>query len=139
MANFLKFRSRSANSPTDIIYLDENADVLEHLFCMISGFPFPEIPSHEFLESLLFAAEKYDMPGPMSLIRMYLLTSSSLNDYIRLYALACRYDWKQESKKLSTQTLSLNLYDEVHRSSIQALSTNALLDLFMLHRSRREE
>lgn len=131
---------RSLNSQSEIMYLEEGADVLEHLLRMICGLPLSEITSHDFLESVLFAAEKYDMPGPMSLIKMHLLApSKSLHDPIRLYALACRYDWKEESKALSTRTLSLNIYDPSLRSSIQILSTNALLDLFMLHRSRRDE
>ncbi|KAF8197994.1 hypothetical protein BJ912DRAFT_952754 [Pholiota molesta] len=131
---------QSLNSQSEIMYLEEGADVLEHLLRMICGLPLSEITSHDFLESVLFAAEKYDMPGPMSLIKMHLLApSKSLHDPIRLYALACRYDWKEESKELSTRTLSLNIYDPSLRPSIQILSTNALLDLFMLHRSRRDE
>lgn len=121
------------------MYLDEDENVLVPLFCMISGFPFPEITSHELLDSLVFAAEKYDMPGPMAFIRMHLLIPSRLTDDIRLYALASRYDWKQERKILSTRTLSLYLYDELHHPSIRTISTDAVLDLFMLHRRRRDE
>ncbi|KAF8972900.1 hypothetical protein BDZ97DRAFT_1900776 [Flammula alnicola] len=129
---------QSATTQSDIIYLDEDAEILEPLLRMICGLPFAEITSHDLVESLLYAAEKYDMPGPMSLIRMYILTPSSLNDPIRLYAVACRYDWEQESKTLSTRTLSLNLHDPVYRPSLRTLPTDAVLDLFSLHRSRRE-
>jgi hypothetical protein len=123
---------------SDIIYLDEEVEVLEHLLYMVCGLPFPEITTHDLLELLLFAAEKYDMPGPMSIMKMYLLTPSTLGNTLRLYSIARRYDWQKEAKVLSTRTLSLNIHDPVHRSSLQTLSTEALLDLFALHRSRRE-
>lgn len=122
---------------SEIIYLDEEAEVVEHLLYIVCGLSFPEI-THDLLESLLFAAEKYDMPGPMSIMKMYLLTPSALGDPFRLYSIARRYEWKNEAKVLSTRTLSLNIHDPVHRPSLRTLSTDALLDLFALHRSRRE-
>ncbi|KDR75319.1 hypothetical protein GALMADRAFT_249346 [Galerina marginata CBS 339.88] len=122
----------------DIMYLDEDADVLEHVLRMVCGLPFAEISSHDFFDSLLYAAEKYDMPGPMSLMRMYLLMPTLAGNPIRLYAVARRYEWQQEAKLLSTRTLSLNLYDKNHHTSLRTLSTDALLDLFLLHRARRE-
>ncbi|KAJ3511738.1 hypothetical protein NLJ89_g3924 [Agrocybe chaxingu] len=126
------------NPPSDVVYLDEDAVVLAGLLRMLCGLSFPEIPSLEMLQSLLFAAEKYDMPGPMSLMRMYLLTQSLGLDPIRLYALARRYEWDHESKVLSSDTLALNLFDEKHHPSLRTLSTEALLDLIVLHRSRRD-
>ncbi|KIM45094.1 hypothetical protein M413DRAFT_330030 [Hebeloma cylindrosporum] len=129
---------QSAMTHSDIIYLDEDAEVLQHLLYIVCGLPFPEIATHDLLESLLFAAEKYDMPGPMSIMKMYLLTPSTLGDPLRLYSIARRYDWQNEAKILSTRTLSLNIHDPVHRPSLRTLSTDALLDLFALHRSRRE-
>jgi hypothetical protein len=57
---------------------------------------------------------------------------------LRLYAVACRYDWEEESRAASTETLKLNIHDPEHRPALQRLSTDALLDLFALHRERRE-
>lgn len=120
------------------MYLDEDAEVLERLFSMVCGLPFREIESHDLFESLLFAAETYDMPGPLSLLRMFLLTPALDSDPIRLYSSATRYDWKKESSILSHRTLSLNIHDKKHQSALRTLSTDALLDLITLHRDRRE-
>ncbi|KAF8160917.1 hypothetical protein B0H34DRAFT_795764 [Crassisporium funariophilum] len=125
-------------SQSDIIYLDEDAEILGHLLNMICGLAFPDITSHDVLEAILYAAEKYDMPCPMALIRMYLLTPCSLEDPIRLYAVACRHGWERESRLLSSRTLVLNIYDPEYRSSLRTLSTDALLNLFVLHRSRKD-
>ncbi|KAF9567915.1 hypothetical protein CPC08DRAFT_625847 [Agrocybe pediades] len=127
------------HSRSDIIYLDEDAEILEHLLFMICGLPFPEITSDDLLDSILFAAEKYDMPGPMSILRMYLsLPSLATVDPIRLYGIARRYDWEKEAKHMSALTLTLDIYNERHHTSIRTLSTDAALDLFLLHRARRE-
>ncbi|PPQ98420.1 hypothetical protein CVT24_004099 [Panaeolus cyanescens] len=129
---------QSDTSPPNIIYLDEDADILECLLRMLCGFAFPDIVSHDTLESLAYAAEKYDMAGPLSLIRMYIMTTT-LSDPIRLYAIACRHGWIQEAKELSRRTLSMNIYDQTHRSTLRALSSDAMLNLFVLHRSRKDE
>lgn len=105
---------------------------------MICGLPFPEIESHDMLDTLLSAAEKYDMPGPLSLLRMYLLRyPSPLNDTVRLYAVATRYGWVQEAKALSERSLAINLHDDAHIPSLRTLSTDALLSLFKLHHQRK--
>lgn len=120
------------------MYLDEDAEILERLFSMVCGLPFHDIESHDLLESLLFAAEKYDMPGPMSILRMSLLTPALDSDPIRLYSSATRYNWKREGSILSNRTLPLNIHDKKHQNALRTLSTDALLDLITLHRDRRE-
>jgi hypothetical protein len=52
---------------SDIIYLDEEAPTLEALLRMICGQPVLRLESIDMVESILCAAEKYDMPGPMSI------------------------------------------------------------------------
>jgi hypothetical protein len=120
------------------MYLDEDSATLELLLRMICGLPFPEIESHDALDALLSAAEKYDMPGPLSLLRMYLLRNPSpLKDVIRLYAVATRFDWTQEAKALSERTLAISLHDEENTPSLRTLSTDALLALVKLHLRRK--
>jgi hypothetical protein len=53
------------------INVDEAEHVLESLFRMICGLPIPAIDT---IYALLFAAEKYDMPEPISIIRMLIMT-----------------------------------------------------------------
>jgi hypothetical protein len=122
----------------DVIYMDEDASVLENLLRMVCGLPIVPPTTYDAVDPLLFAAEKYDMPGPMSIIRMLVMTPPLLGQPLRLYAVACRFGWQSEAQYASQSTLSLDLHSELHRASLQMLSTSALLDLFQLHRDRRE-
>jgi hypothetical protein len=57
----------SQSAEADVIFLDEEALVLEALLRMICGQPILRLESIDMVDSVLFAAEKYDMPGPMSI------------------------------------------------------------------------
>jgi hypothetical protein len=57
----------SQSTEADVIFLDEEAVVLEALLRMICGQPILQLESIDMVDSVLFAAEKYDMPGPMSI------------------------------------------------------------------------
>jgi hypothetical protein len=56
-------------SPTfaDVIYLDEDAQTLDALLRMVCGQPVLRLETFDMVESILYAAEKYDMPGPVSI------------------------------------------------------------------------
>ncbi|KAF8995457.1 hypothetical protein BDQ17DRAFT_1016692 [Cyathus striatus] len=130
-------QSQSSNNPDDI-YLDEEAHILVHLFRMTSGLVLLPIDSYDLLDAIIYAAEKYDMPGPMSIMRVLVMTPPFLRDPLRLYTVASRHGWTDETKFASTQTLSLNIFDHSLRLCLQRLSSTALLDLILLHRSRKE-
>jgi hypothetical protein len=105
---------------------------------MVSGLPLLPIETYDQLDALLFAAEKYDMLGPISIIRLQAMTPRFLEEPFRLYAAASRHAWDAEIRISSTRTLTCNIHDPVLRTSLRRLSTEAVLDLFQLHRSRRE-
>ncbi|TFK53932.1 hypothetical protein OE88DRAFT_1654334 [Heliocybe sulcata] len=130
--------SHPHTASSDVIRLDEDADTLEGLFRMICGQPIPRLDSYDVIEPLLYAAEKYDMPGPISIIRALVMTPALLEEPLRLFAIACRYGWEDEARLASAQTLTLNIHEPQHRPHLQKLGTDALLDLFSLHRERRE-
>ena len=132
------FIQRNATGLSNIIYLQEDAEVLEPLFRMACGLPFSDITSLDLLEAVMYAAEKYDMPGPMSMLRLCLLSPTLPDDPIRLYAIARKHGWLEVAKALSTRTLSLNIWDAKHQPALRTASAEALLDLFMLHRSRKD-
>lgn len=121
-----------------VIYMDEDASTLESLLRMVSGFPILPLTDYDSVDALLYAADKYDMPGPMSIIRVLVMTPPLQDQPLRLYAAACRFGWEAEAKHASTQTLSLDLHAEEHRMALSGLSTISLLNLFSLHRDRRE-
>jgi hypothetical protein len=122
----------------DVIYMDEDAHILESLLRMACGLPITSPTTYDEVDVLLYTAEKYDMPGPMSIIRFLVMTPPLLDNPLRLYAIACRFGWEAEAQYASTETLTLDLHAEPHRAALQNLSTTALLDLFQLHRDRRE-
>lgn len=122
----------------DVIYMEEGAAILESLLSMACGLPIIPPTNYDAVDSLLFAAEKYDMPGPLSIIRMLVMTPPFLSQPLRLYAVACRFGWEAEAQYASTQSLSLDLHSELHCASLQSLSTLALLNLLQMHRDRRE-
>jgi len=124
--------------PLDPIYVGEDASVLEGLLRMICGLPIPKLDTYEAIEPILDAAEKYDMPGPLSVIRALVMTPALLGDPLRLYAIACRYGWHEEARAASQCTLVLDLHAPQHRPMLQKLRTDALLNLLELHHGRRE-
>lgn len=125
-------------SPKDVIYVDEDTHTLELLLRMVCGLPILGLDSYDAVDSLLYAAEKYDMPGPMSIIRILIMTPALLDQPLRLYAVACRFGWEEEAKYASTQTLTYNIHAPEHRPLLQRLGPDAILNLFELHRRRRE-
>lgn len=129
---------KSTSATTDIIYVDEDAYTLESLLRMACGLPIMNVDSYDTIDALLYASEKYDMPGPISICRLLVMMPQLLNQPFRLYAVACRYGWDTEAKFASTQTLSHNIHATEHRPLLQRLGIDAVLDLFELHRSRRE-
>ncbi|KDQ49166.1 hypothetical protein JAAARDRAFT_43071 [Jaapia argillacea MUCL 33604] len=129
--------SSPSSSETKII-LDETTETLTSLLLLISGLPLPPLTSYDVIEPIVYAAEKYDMPGPLSIIRALCMTPPFLSDPLRLYSMACRYSWSEEARSASTLSLSLNLHSPEHLPTLHTLSTSALLSLFTLHRTRRE-
>jgi len=121
-----------------VIYLDEDAEVLEPLLQMVCGLEVPSMTDCDLIEKILFVAEKYEMPGPISILRLLAFTQSISDHPLRLYSFACRYGWEKEAKLASNQTLKLDLFDPCHQETLQQLPSKALLDLLNLRHRRRE-
>ncbi|KAK0226164.1 hypothetical protein IW262DRAFT_1360072 [Armillaria fumosa] len=128
----------SSSKPKGVFYLDEDEHTLECLLKMMCGLSLPPVDTYDQLDSLLDAVEKYDTPGPLSIVRLLVMTPALTVQPFRLYGIACRFGWEAEAKHASTQTLQYNLYDPEIRPLLQRLSTDSLLDLMELHRARRE-
>lgn len=127
--------------PTDpeMIGLCEDASTLEPLLRMICGLEIPTLESWDAIEPVLYAAEKYDMPGPASIMRALLRSPSFTDTPLRLYAAACHFGWAEDARAASTRSLTLNLYDPVHKPSLLHLRTADLYALFALHHERRAQ
>lgn len=127
----------TASSP-ETIHLDEDAETLEIVLRMISGLPITPITSYDIIDAVLYASEKYDMPGPASLVRIAILTPPLADQPLRLYASSSRFGWIDEARVASERTLALDLWSEENWKMLRRVDGPAALDLLKLHRSRRE-
>jgi hypothetical protein len=124
---------------TEIISLDEDARTLEPLLRMICGLEISTLDTWDAVEPVLYAAEKYEMPGPASIVRALLRTPAFSDEPLRLYAAACHFGWAEDARTASTRSLSVNLYDAKNRPALLRLRTADLLALFELHHERRKQ
>lgn len=131
-------QKKTEPASNDVLYMDEDASTLEILLRMACGLPIIRIESFDVVDAVLYAAEKYDMPGPLSIVRLLVMSQPLIGEPLRVYAAACRFGWDYEAKLASTQTLAFNIHASEYRPALQKLSSDALLNLFDLHRSRRE-
>ena len=124
---------------SETIGLDEESSTLEPLLRMICGLEIPTLETWDAVEPVLYAAEKYDMPGPASIMRALLRAPTFTDAPLRLYAAACHFGWAEDARAASTRSLTLNLYDPVHKPSLLRLRTADLYALFALHNERRTQ
>ncbi|KIJ67481.1 hypothetical protein HYDPIDRAFT_108258 [Hydnomerulius pinastri MD-312] len=127
-----------STSNPETIHLDEDSSTLELLLRMISGLPIQPLTTYDTVDALLFASEKYDMPGPASLVRIAVLTPPLADQPLRLYAAAARCGWTEEAKVASQRTLAMDLWKEDNWEMLSRVDVRAVLDLLKLHRARRE-
>ena len=133
-------QNQSETKPEVVLHVLEHSEVLTDLLKMVSGLELPEISSLDWAEAILDAAEKYDMPGPISIIRKLIIHPPLISCPLRVYALACRWDWAEEAKIASTKTLCMDLGDEEVLEEVQGtgLMAKEFSRLLALHRSRRD-
>lgn len=118
--------------------LEESHKTLEALLRMMSGLPVPNITTFDAVDDLVDTMEKYDTPGPLSVVRLLVMSPAFEQDPFRLFSIACRFGWDAEARYASTLSLSCNIYAPESRPALQRCSSEALLRLMDLHRSRRE-
>jgi hypothetical protein len=136
-------RTRGLPSPTppesEVIALDEESRTLEPLLRMACGLEIASLDTWDAVEPVLYAAEKYDMPGPASIVRALLRTPAFADAPLRLYAAACHFGWSDDARAASTRSLVLDLHAPAHRAALLRLRTADLLALFELHHTRRTQ
>jgi len=129
----------TAESCEDTIALDEPSNVLGALLRLISGFGVMKWESYDDVENVLAAAQKYDMTGPLMMIRAAITSPIFMEQPLRLYAIAARYGWEDEAKLASKHSLILSIHDDEHAAILERIPTPYVLRLFRLHRVRRDE
>ncbi|KAF8583898.1 hypothetical protein K439DRAFT_1189047 [Ramaria rubella] len=118
--------------------LPEDAETIDAILRIISGLPFPPLDTFDLLEKVLVTADKWDMPGPLSVIRRISIPPALSSDPLRLYIIACRLGWIEAAKLASTLTLDLDLRREEFREKLCTMESKDLLELQDLRIKRRD-
>ncbi|KAG5652000.1 hypothetical protein H0H81_006652 [Sphagnurus paluster] len=131
--------AQSQSGVVDPIEVDEKDVVVERILRMLCGLETPRWASFDEIDAVITLAEKWDAPGPISVIRSAIMAPHLLQDSLRLFILASHFGWEEEAKIASTYTLTLSIYDEQHMEQLERLSTKDLMRLLAFHRRRRDD
>lgn len=129
----------STIAASDLIEVLESSATLEILMRLIYPMPQPDIDSLLTLSSVLFAAEKYDMAGVISTLRLHLRDERFLSeDPMHVFALACRFSFTYEAKLASRASLKHNICNAKYKELFieTGLKTSDLFTLMSLRHSR---
>lgn len=118
------------------IDLPEDSTTLEILLRMIYPTTQPTIESTHALASAFFAAEKYDMAGVISTLRLHMRDERFIAENpVHIFALACRFGFVQEAKAASRATLTVDIHDPKNTEVFQQTGFK-VMDLISLHSLR---
>ncbi|KAL5531156.1 hypothetical protein ACEPAG_4032 [Sanghuangporus baumii] len=128
-------------SSEESISVQENGDIIKDLLDVIypNKLPFRYAsPTFEHFRQVCYAAEKYEMPGVLQVMQLFLRTMIENVPPLLAFALAAHYEWPEELRLISTATLKLDLYCPQSIEDLHFIPTHWLLKLMELHRSRRK-
>ncbi|KAI0724499.1 hypothetical protein C8T65DRAFT_5057 [Cerioporus squamosus] len=129
----------AAKDGLEPLEVTEPSEVLAGLLSIISGIALPAMDDIDFVESVLYAADKYDMPLPIAVLRAAALPLFLQTRPIRAYAMACHMSWETEAKEAASRTLGLDIMATENAKDIGRLDTPYLLKLLALHGKRRNQ
>jgi hypothetical protein len=118
--------------------LQEDAQTISIILRMLCGMELPALDSFEEVEKVLVTSDKWDMPGPFSILRRITVPQALFDDPLRLYILACRFGWIEAAKAASTYTLDLDLKREDLQPLLHRMESRDLLKLQELRTRRRD-
>ncbi|KAJ7065564.1 hypothetical protein C8F01DRAFT_749096 [Mycena amicta] len=115
------------------IAVGEPDAVMERVLRMMCGLEIPRWSSFDELETVLELIEKWDTPGPLSFARSALPSPMFSDQPLRVYLLATRFGWQEETASALVQTLKLDLLTGEFDSMLCMLSSRSLLQLVSFH------
>ena len=127
------------NTRIPSIDLPESSAVLETLLRLIYPMVQPYIDSMTLLSDLFHTAEKYDMQGVISTLRLHLLSERFLEENpVLVFALACRFQFVKEAKAASRASLmsSIKLHHSKNAEEILEQAGFKIKDYMALHALR---
>ncbi|KAJ3519946.1 hypothetical protein NM688_g9228 [Phlebia brevispora] len=121
------------------IDVPESSAVVASLLHILNSQELPKLDSLSYIIDLLHAAEKYEMQGVISVMRLAIVSPTLLEKYpIRIYGIACQYGWQDEAKVASSRTIGLNLLSREVLPELALMKGSDLMRLMDLHRRRRD-
>ncbi|KAJ6552827.1 hypothetical protein B0H19DRAFT_1155030 [Mycena capillaripes] len=128
----------SLPQPTDIkapceIHVGERDLVMERVLRMMCGLEIPRWASFDEVESTLQLIEKWDAPGPLSVVRTAIISPLFAEDPLRVYVLTTHHGWEEETAVVLVHTLKLDLLNGEHDALLCRLSSRGLLSLITFH------
>ncbi|KAJ7022663.1 hypothetical protein C8F04DRAFT_1012256 [Mycena alexandri] len=117
------------------IPVGEKDSVMERVLRMMCGLEIPRWASLDEAEAAVELIEKWDAPGPLSLIRTAASSFLFINEPLRLYGLTSRFGWQEETTLALIFTLRLELLNGEHTEKLHRLSASSLLTLVTFHES----
>ncbi|RPD62993.1 hypothetical protein L227DRAFT_608910 [Lentinus tigrinus ALCF2SS1-6] len=114
----------AAKEGMESLPMAEHSEVLSGLLSIISGIALPPLNDIDFVESMLDAADKYQMPLPIAVFRAAALPTFLQKHPIRVYAIACRMLWEADAKAAATCTLRLDIMAPEHRQDMLASTSH---------------
>ncbi|THH08349.1 hypothetical protein EW145_g2767 [Phellinidium pouzarii] len=118
------------------IDLPEDSNTLAILLRIIYPMVQPVIESIGALTVAFFAAEKYDMAGVISTLRLHLRDDRFLSESpVHVFALACRFHFAAEAKTASRATLAADVHDPKNAEMFMQTGFK-VADLISLHSLR---
>ncbi|KAG6814625.1 hypothetical protein H0H87_008438 [Tephrocybe sp. NHM501043] len=112
-------QTSSQEQLTDSIVVDEKDVILGRILRLISGLETPTWGTFEEVEEVMSLAEKWNAPGPISVMRSTVTAPKFLVEPLCLYGMAAQFRWEEETKLASTHTLKLSIYDEEYADLLQ--------------------
>ncbi|KAJ7264275.1 hypothetical protein C8J57DRAFT_1718708 [Mycena rebaudengoi] len=133
--NSLLSLPQPTGSPTQQeIPVGEPDAVMERLLRIMCGLEIPRWTSFEEVEAALDLIEKWDAPGPLSVVRTAITSPLFAEaEPLRVYVLASHFGWAEETRDMMKSTLRLSILDGTHDDMLCQLSSKSLLTLLAFH------
>ncbi|KAH9940408.1 uncharacterized protein BXZ73DRAFT_88661 [Epithele typhae] len=125
-----------ATGTPEPISMDEPAPVLASLLSLIAALGIPDPSDLDHLEAVAFAADKYDMPMPLAVLRE-LLARHVPAAPLRVYGLASRLGWTADAARALRAALAVNVFAPPHAGELARLDAPALAALLAVLERRR--
>ena len=128
----------TSSKPSEPIPMQEKADIVAGLLNLSFRLGVPPLDSIDTLETLLRAAEKYEVTSAVVMIRSALMSPVLDAPPIRIYGIAYERGWYKEASWASSKTLTLDLCSPKSVSDLSRVDGAAVVKLMTLHRKRRD-